>query len=72
MAAIPAHLQVAQRTSKVYDLVSARSKPDLAERLRELAHLGPFFAALAAVLVVVQHAFLRVLLTTRGGDRYLP
>ena len=58
-------MNVAQRTSTVYDIVSERSRPNLYPRLLGLTHLGPLFAVLATVVVVMQHAFLMLLLYVR-------
>jgi phosphatidylinositol N-acetylglucosaminyltransferase subunit A len=54
-------LQVARRTVKVYDQVSQRPRPSLADRFRDLRELGALSGPLAILFVAVQHLCLALL-----------
>ena len=53
--------QVARRTVRVYDQVSQRPRPTLAERFSQLSELGALSGPLAILLVAVQHLCLTLL-----------
>ena len=55
-------MQVAERTTKVYDLVSQRARPSFSVQLKGLSTLFPFFASLSLLVTLVAQRFLLMLL----------